>query len=239
LSESGCPAPSNRILDALPPADLHRLWPDLKPVELPFRQSIQTPGGPIAAAHFIESGFVSMIITLEDGDGAEVGLVGSEGVLGLPLVYGTDRSDIEGMVQHGGVALQLEAEAFTEALEWSPALRRQVLLYAMAHHQQVARTAACNGRHHTEQRLARWLLMAHDRAAGDRFTITHELLSMMLGVRRAGVTVAAGSLQRAGFIRYERGQLEITNRQGLEAASCECYAAVLQEAERLAGRGSR
>ncbi len=237
MSESELPTPSNRILATLPPADLQRLWPSLKPIELPFRQSIQTPGDVISAAHFVESGFVSMIITLQDGDGAEVGLVGNEGMLGLPLLYGTDRSDIEGMVQHAGIALQLEAEAFAEALDWSPTLRRQVLLYAMAHHQQVARTAACNGRHHTEQRLARWLLMAHDRVDGRGFAITHELLSMMLGVRRAGVTVAAGSLQRAGLIRYERGHLEITNRHGLEAAACECYSAVLQEAQRLTGRG--
>ncbi|MBL6081033.1 Crp/Fnr family transcriptional regulator [Belnapia sp. T18] len=238
MNEAALPTPSNRILAALPPADLHRLWPSLKPVELPFRQSIQTPGGIITAAHFVDSGFVSMVVTLRDGDGAEVGLVGNEGMLGLPLLYGTDRSDIEGIVQHPGIALQLEAEAFAEALEWSPTLRRQVLLYAMAQYHQVARTAACNGRHHTEQRLARWLLMAHDRVGGDRFAITHELLSMMLGVRRAGVTVAAGSLQRAGLIRYERGQLEIANRTGLEAAACECYAAVLQEAERLSGLGS-
>jgi CRP-like cAMP-binding protein len=233
LNPSILPTPSNRILAALPPADLHRLWPSLKPAELPFRQSVQTPGTPIAAVHFIESGFVSMVVTLQDGDGAEVGLVGPEGMLGLPLLYGTDRSDIEGIVQHAGTALQLEAEAFAEALDWSPALRRHLLLYAMAHRQQVARTAACNGRHHTEQRLARWLLMAHDRVEGDRFAITHELLSVMLGVRRAGVTVAAGSLQRAGIIRYERGQIEITNRQGLEAVACECYAAVIQESERL------
>jgi CRP-like cAMP-binding protein len=236
LSELVLHTPSNRILAALPPADLHRLWPSLKTVELPFRQTIQTPGGPIAAAHFIESGFVSMVVTLQDGDGAEVGLVGAEGMLGLPLLYGTDRSDIEGIVQHSGRALQLEAEALAEALDWSATLRRRLLLYAMSHHQQVARTAACNGRHRTEQRLARWLLMAHDRADGDRFAITHELLSMMLGVRRAGVTVAAGGLQRAGLIRYERGQIEITNRSGLEATACECYAAVLQESARLIGR---
>ncbi|WP_043340533.1 Crp/Fnr family transcriptional regulator [Belnapia moabensis] len=239
MSESVLPHPSNRILAALPPADLQRLWPSLKPIELPFRQSVQKPGVPIAAVHFIESGFVSMVVMLQDGNGAEVGLVGPEGMLGLPLLYGTDRADIEGIVQHTGIALQLDADSFAEALEWSPVLRRELLLYAMAHLQQVARTAACNGRHHTEQRLARWLLMAHDRADGDRFAITHELLSMMLGVRRAGVTVAAGSLQRAGLIRYERGQLEITSRHGLEAASCECYAAVLQEAQRLAGHSGR
>lgn len=239
MNEAGLTHPSNRILAALPPADLHRLWPSLKVVGLPYRHSVQKPGSAIAAVHFIESGFVSMVVTLENGDGAEVGLIGPEGMLGLPLVYGTDRSDFEGIVQHAGVALQLEAEIFAEALEWSTELRRQVLLYAMAHHQQVARTAVCNGRHHTEQRLARWLLMAQDRVEGDRFAVTHELLSMMLGVRRAGVTVAAGSLQRAGLIRYERGHLEITNRQGLEAAACECYDALKLESERLTRTAAR
>lgn len=233
------PRPLNRLLAALPPEDLLRLWPRLRLVDLPLRQIMQAPATPILHGYFIETGFISMIITLEDGDSAEVGLVGSEGMVGLPLVFGVDQSDIEGVVQCAGTALQIEAEALRDAQQWSPALRRLLLLYAMAHHQQVAHTAACNGRHLTEQRLARWLLMAHDRAGADRFPITHELMSMMLGLRRAGVTVAAGSLQRAGLIRYERGQLEITDRAGLEGASCECYAAVQAEFERLLGRFSR
>ena len=117
----------------------------------------------------------------------------------------------------------------------TPALRTLLLRYALAHHGQVARTAACNGRHHTEQRLARWLLMAHDRAEGDDFPMTHEFLSMMLGVRRAGVTVAAGALQRAGLIRYERGSIEAVNRPGLEAAACECHGIVQRAYDRLLG----
>ncbi|RYJ02704.1 MAG: Crp/Fnr family transcriptional regulator, partial [Acetobacteraceae bacterium] len=203
---------------------------------MPFRQMVQIPNEAITAGYFIESGFISMVITLEDGDGAEVGLVGREGMLGLPLVYGTDRSDIEGIVQCPGTALRIEAGALLEACEWSPALRQRLLRYALAHHEQVAHTAACNGRHQTEQRLARWLLMAHDRADEDRFPITHELLSMMLGLRRAGVSVAAGSLQRAGLIRYDRGQMEVTDRAGLEQAACECFAAVRSEYERLLGQ---
>ena len=125
--------------------------------------------------------------------------------------------------------------AFREELERTPAFRDLLLRYALVHHGQVARTAACNGRHHTEQRLARWLLMAHDRSEGDDFPMTHEFLSMMLGVRRAGVTVAAGVLHRAGFIRYDRGRIEVTDRAGLEAATCECYGVVRRAYERLLG----
>jgi len=125
--------------------------------------------------------------------------------------------------------------AFRGELGRTPALRDLLLRYALVHHGQVARTAACNGRHHTEQRLARWLLMAHDRAEGDGFPMTHEFLSMMLGVRRAGVTVAAGALQRAGLIRYERGRIEVTDRPGLESASCECYGVVRRAYDRLLG----
>jgi CRP-like cAMP-binding protein len=111
-----------------------------------------------------------------------------------------------------------------------------LLRYALVHHGQVARTAACNGRHHTDQRLARWLLMAHDRSEGDGFPMTHEFLSMMLGVRRAGVTVAAGLLSKAGFIRYERGRMEVTDRPGLESAACECYGVARRASDALLGR---
>jgi CRP-like cAMP-binding protein len=116
-----------------------------------------------------------------------------------------------------------------------PSLRTVLHRYALAHFEQVARSAACNGRHNIEQRLARWLLMAHDRVEGDEFPMTHEFLSMMLGVRRAGITVAAGTLQKAGLIRYERGRMAITDRPGLEAASCECYGIARRASDRLLG----
>ena len=173
-----------------------------------------------------------MLAYLEDGDAAEVGLVGRERMVGLPLLLG---GDLEAMVQCPGCALRMDAAAFRDALERVPALRTLLLRYALVHHGQVARTAACNGRHHIDQRLARWLLMAHDRARTDEFPMTHEFLAMMLGVRRAGITVAAGQLQRAGFIRYERGCVEVTDRPGLESASCECYGVVRRAQERLLG----
>jgi CRP-like cAMP-binding protein len=234
-SAESAPAPRNRLLAALQPQALAALRPRLQHVQLHLRQTLHRPGEPIAAVHFPETGWVSMLAPLDDGDAAEVGVVGREGMLGLPVLLGADNDDIEAMVQTPGTALRMDAAAFRGELERSPALRTLLLRYALVHHGQVARTAACNGRHHTEERLARWLLIAHDRAEGDDFPMTHELLSMMLGVRRAGVTVAAGALQRAGLIRYERGRIEITDRPGLESASCECYGVVRRAYDRLLG----
>src|SRR5919112_1949466 len=179
-----------------------------------------------------------MVAYMEDGDAAEVGLVGHDGFLGLPVLLGGDSDDLEAMVQAPGTALQMDAQAFREELDRLPAFRTLLLRYALVHHGQVARTAACNGRHHVDQRLARWLLMAHDRADGDAFPMTHEFLSMMLGVRRAGVTVAAIQLQKAGFIRYERGCIEVTDRPGLESAACECYGVVRRASDALLGEAS-
>jgi CRP-like cAMP-binding protein len=174
-----------------------------------------------------------MLAYMEDGDAAEVGLIGREGFVGLAVLLGADHDDVEAMVQSPGTALRMDARAFREDLERIPALRTLLLRHVLVHHGQVVRTAACNGRHLTEQRLARWLLMAHDRVEGDEFPMTHEFLSLMLGVRRAGVTVAAGHLQKAGFIRYERGRIEVTDRPGLESVACECYGMVRRASDRL------
>jgi CRP-like cAMP-binding protein len=235
IIEAG-PGPHNRLLAALPAGDLAWLRPQLESVEFASRSILHAPGEPVTGVHFPETGWISMLATLENGDAAEVGLVGREGMVGLPLLLGTDRSPFEAMVQSSGSALRLPADAFQEALERSAALHRLLLRYALAFSVQVAQTAACNGRHHIEQRLARWMLMAHDRSEGDGFPMTHEFLSMMLGVRRAGVTVAAGALQRAGLIQYERGRMTITDRDGLEAGACDCYDLVRREYTRLFGR---
>ena len=238
--DAATPAPRNRLLGALPAEDLAALWPQLEPVELPLREILQVPEQPMPAVYFIETGWVSMIATLEDGDGAEVGLVGYEGMLGLPLLLNDDRDDLEGMVQCQGTALRLPAEAFQEALVQMPSLRPLLNRYALMHHGQVARTGACNGRHEIPQRLARWLLMAHDRSESDTFPMTHEFLGMMLGVRRAGISTAAMVLQKAELIRYGVGKMTITDRPGLENASCECYGVTRRASERLFGLdGSR
>ncbi len=234
------PAPSstrNRLLQALPAADLTELWPHLEPVELKFRDVLQVPEQPMQAVYFVDTGMVSMLATLEDGDAAEVGLVGHEGMIGLPLLLDDDQNDLEALVQAPGEAHRMSASTFREMLERLPSLRRLLNRYALVHHGQVARTGACNGRHHVDQRLARWLLMAHDRAEGDTFPMTHEMLAMMLAVRRAGVTVAAGVLQKAGLIRYGGGRITVTDRDGLENASCECYGIQRRAHDRLFGLG--
>jgi CRP-like cAMP-binding protein len=214
----------------------------LQPVPLSMRQVLHRPGEPMGAVHFPRSGWVSLIALLEDGDAAEIGLVGREGMVGLPLLLGAESTMAEAMVQNDGTAFRIGSADFARALDLIPAFRALLLRYAMAQHEQVARTAACNGRHLVEQRLARWLLMAHDRAHGDDFPMTHEFLSMMLGVRRAGVSVAAALLQRAGLIHYARGRISVCDRPGLEAAACGCYAALRQQWMRVlpeheAGRG--
>ena len=236
LADRPIHAPRNRLLAALPPEALAALWPQLEPVELALRQVLHEPGKPITSIYFPETGWASMLAYMEDGDAAEVGLIGHEGFIGIPVLLGGDNDDLEAMVQCQGTALRMDTAAFREALERIPALRTLLLRYALAHHGQVARTAACNGRHHIDQRLARWLLMAHDRVEGDEYPITHEFLSMMLGVRRAGITVAAGALSKAGLIRYERGRIQVTDRPGLESASCECYGVVRRAFDALIGQ---
>jgi CRP-like cAMP-binding protein len=234
-------APRNRLLAALPPDSLARLRPKLTKVELPLRQILHRPEVPIGTVYFPETGWSSMLAYMEDGDAAEVGLIGFEGIVGLPVVLGDEFDDVEAMVQCPGQAFSMSAAALRQAMAEDPVLRDLLLRYALVHHGQVARTAACNGRHQTEQRLARWLLMAHDRADGDEFPMTHEFLAMMLGLRRAGVTVAAGILQKAHFIRYERGRIEVTDRPGLESVACECYGISRRATDRLfeSGRNLR
>ena len=227
----------NRLLGALSPDELGELWRKLEPVELPMREILQTAEQPQSAVYFIETGWVSMLANMEDGDAAEVGLVGNEGMLGLQLLLDDELDDLEGMVQCPGTALRMPAAAFREALERLPNFRRLLHRYALVQHGQVARTAACNGRHNIDQRLARWLLMAHDRAQSDTYPMTHEFLGMMLGVRRAGISVAAGVLQKAGLIRYSAGKITITDRPGLENASCDCYGVCRRAQDRLVSTG--
>jgi CRP-like cAMP-binding protein len=229
----------NGLLAALPQEDLAWIWPRLQPVELPFDQTLFPADGTVDAVLFPESGMVSLIATLEDGDQVEVGIVGREGLIGLPLVFDDDRSLVEARVQLEGTALRMEAAALRAAMDESAALRGLLLRYVLALHSQVTLTAACNARHAIEQRLARWLLTAHDRAGADEFAMTHEFMAMMLGVRRPGVSLAAGVLQKAGLIHYVRGRMAVTDRAGLEAASCECYHTVRGEFARLLGSGPK
>ena len=237
MGQAGAPtrAPINRLLAALPAEDLAALWPRLEPIELGEQYPLHRHGEPIKSVFFPESGWASLMAILADGGSAEVGIIGSEGMVGLPVLFGEDRAEFDVLVQGPGTALRLSNASFREELDRNPTFRRIMLRYALARHIQSTQLSACSARHHVDQRLARKLLMAHDRAGGDRFPVTHESLALMLGVRRAGVTVAAGQLQRAGLIRYAAGHVTITHRAGLEAFACECYRTICAGYERLLG----
>ncbi len=227
--------PRNHLLAALPAEDLARLQLHLEPVEVSLRQVVVAANKPITAVYFPESGWASMLTLLEDGNWAEVGVIGFEGMVGVPLLLGSDRSSTEAMVQGSGTFLRLDKDVFRQELDHSAPLRTLLLRYALAFQTQVTQTAACNGHHPLEQRLARWLLIAHDRADGDEFAMTQEFLAIMLCVHRPGVTVAARLFQQAGLIRYGNGRITITDRPALEAAACECHGVVVQEFQRLLG----
>jgi CRP-like cAMP-binding protein len=235
LSPSAAPPPRNRLLAALPAEDLARLWPQLEPTDVKLRQVLHAPDEPITAVFFPEAGMVSMLTVLTDGRAAEVGVVGSEGMVGVPLLLGGDSSAVEAMCQAAGPMLRLRADLFQRALEESAALRGLLLRYTLAFQQQVSQTAACNGNHTLHQRLARWLLLAHDRAESDEFVMTQEFMALMLCVHRPSVTQTAQSLQEVGIIRYGKGRVTILDRAGLEAAACECHGAVRRQFEKLLG----
>lgn len=216
----------NQLLNALSPATLAAIMPRLTCVPLASRQSLYAADEPIDTVYFIETGMVSLISTLGDGFQAEVGIVGNAGVLGVSLISGVDTSFTAATVSLPTVAYRMSAAAFLRLFDSDIEFRKLLLGYSNALLTQISQTAACNGRHGLEERLARWLLMAHDCMDGDIIPITQEYLSTMLGVHRPSITVAAGGLQRAGLIRYGAGMITVRDRAGLEAASCECYTAV-------------
>jgi CRP-like cAMP-binding protein len=225
----------NRLLAALPPDVLAQLLPALRPVPLAVRQSLAAPGRPIEAVYFVERGWVSMVAHLDEGTQAEVGIVGQEGLVGASLVTGVDTAFVEAYVQGPGEALQMETTAFQRELGTHPAFFRRLLRYTEAMQAQIMQTAACNGRHALEQRLARWILMARDRSDSDDLPLTQEFLALMLCVQRPSITVVARMLQQAGLIRYAQGKVTVLDRKGLEATACECHRTVRQRFDQLLG----
>src|SRR6266446_3843420 len=226
---------SNRLLVHLPQDDQERLNRFLEPVVLEYKHELYNADERIEFVHFIESGVGSLVCTMADGQAAEVGTIGNEGLIGLPVLLGDTRAPSSMYVQVPGRGLRMRAATFREQLEQSPQMRAVLLRYTHVFFNHIALTAACAHFHSLEQRCCRWLLMTHDRMPSDTFLLTHEFLSMMLGVRRAGVSVAAGALQRAGLIRYQRGRITILDRKGLEERACECYAVTKAEFDRLLG----
>jgi CRP-like cAMP-binding protein len=213
-------------LAALPPAILAKIKPKLTHVALTLRQPLYAPEAAIDHVFFPELGMISLVANLADGLQAEVGIIGQEGMLGVSLLAGVDTPFSESMVQMAGAAYRMTANDFRIEIDANPAFRAILLRYNEALQAQVMQTAACNANHGLEQRLARWLLMAHDRADGDELRLTQEFLAMMLGVHRPSVTVTAGILQRAGLIRYAAGTVTVLDRASLEASACECHSAV-------------
>lgn len=228
-------ATNNRLLDAIPRRDRERLLERSTQVEINLGQVLCEPKKPIRYVFFPIGGFISLITPVNGKASLEVGLVGSEGMLGASLVLGVDAAPQRALVQGTGSALRIEAVSFCRELERNPPLRRQLKRYLYVTLCQVALAAVCTRYHVVEARLARWLLMTGDRAHSDHFFITQEFMSYMLGVRREGVTEAAGVLRARRLIRYSRGQMTILNRRGLTAAACTCYAEAKSVYNRIVG----
>jgi CRP-like cAMP-binding protein len=221
---------ANGLLAALPRLDFQRLRAELELVQLSYGEVLYEPGARIRHVYFPNDAVVSLLVVVEQ-KALEITLVGRDGMVGIPLALGTELAPVRALVQGSGSALRMKASSFREELERCVALQREVYRYAYTKLVQARQTAACNRFHQVDQRLARWLLMTHDRVRGNRVFLTHEFLADMLGVRRVGVTNAATDLQRRGLIEYHRGDIRILDRRRLEAAACSCYRA----GEALAG----
>ena len=226
-SEAPSPAAANELLAALPAEVLQRLSPALELVPLALKEILHRPGDPIEYVYFPGAGFVSELTVLESGDMVEVATVGREGMVGIFASDGEERAPSLSMVQAAiEVCYRLRATVFREEMDRRGPFHQLMTRYMHAHVGLIMQSTACNAMHTVEQRLARWLLMAHDRVGLDDFPLTQEFLAMMLGVSRPSVTIVAGTLQKAGLITYHRGHLKIVDRERLEAASCECFRVV-------------
>ncbi len=229
------PPAVNRLLQALPSRDLRRMLGGCETVELGFADMLYTRGDRVSYVYFPTSSFISLIMPVDNSSSLEVGLVGNEGMFGIPLVLGVNVSPMRAVVQGAGSALRMDAATFCHELGRSQTLQRDIDRYVFIQLNQLAQTAACTRFHVIEARLARSLLMTQDRAHADTFRVTQELLALMLGVRRVGVTEAARSLQKRSLIHYSRGDITILDRRGLKAASCGCYQADRESYDRILG----
>jgi CRP-like cAMP-binding protein len=219
----------NRLLSALSRDLQIRLLPRMEKVALTVRQLLFDADAPISHVYFPLSGATSLVIALKGGETVEIATVGNEGMLGTPVFLGAERSAMRAVCQVAGQALKMRSDSFRHSLAEHPDLADMVRRYTHGMLNQISQTTACNQIHGVQERMCRWLLMTHDRVGADEFHLTQEFLAHMLGVRRPSVTVAAGVLQKAGLIQYQRGRIRIVDRAGLEAGSCECYETVRQD----------
>jgi CRP-like cAMP-binding protein len=213
----------NQILNSTPETEYNLLRPHLEAVQLQHHQILHEAGERIEFAYFLNEGLASLVVLTSDGHSVEVAIVGREGIVGTPLAVGIHRGPYRSIMQISGSGVRLKSEILEEKLREAPELRLMLNRYVLVQGLQIAQIAACNRLHEIEQRLARWLLMCQDRVASESLPITHEFLAQMLGTGRPSVSLAAGILQKAGFIENLRGTVRILNRKQLESAACECY----------------
>jgi CRP-like cAMP-binding protein len=234
LDKRAVPDPrQNHLLAALPDNDYQRLLPRLELIDLPLGKAVYESGRVLSNVYFPIDSIVSLLYVLESGASAEISVVGNEGVVGIALFMGGESMPNRAIVQSAGRAYRLDGQALKLEFSRSGAFQHLLMRYTLALFSQMAQTAVCNRHHSVDQQLCRWLLLSHDRLSGDELAMTQELIADMLGVRREGVTEAAGKLQIAGLIKYSRGHITILDRPGLEARVCECYAVVRKEFKRL------
>jgi len=234
MSEAS-PQPVNRLLAALPDSEYQRLVPHLERVPLLVKQVLHKACESIEYVYFPHRAIVSLISTPEEGSNIEVGLVGNEGIVGIPAVLGDNIATITAIVQLADSGMRMEASLLKTEFGRGGVLQSLLLRYTQALYALASQNAACNRLHQLDERLARWLLLVCDGVGSNQLPLTHEFISQMLGVRRATVTEAANRLQQAGLIRYHRGRITILNRQKLEVASCSCYEIIKGEYARLLG----
>jgi len=223
----------NRLLASLPEADWQRLRPLLEPIAMPQGQVLYESGAILTHAHFPTSAIVSLLYETESGASAGIAVIGNEGIVGVPVFMGGGSTPSRAVVQSAGAGFRMPGAAIREEFSRSGPLMQILLRFTQALIAQMAQTAVCNRHHSVDQQLCRWLLLSLDRLAGDELVVTQDLIAHMLGVRREGVTEAALSLQRAELISYRRGHIKVLDRPGLESRSCECYAVVKAEYDRL------
>jgi CRP-like cAMP-binding protein len=213
----------NRLIASLSPHDYERLRAHLIVHKLPYRYRLYEANAPIDCVYFVETGVASLVNIMRNGDAAEVGTIGNEGIIGLPVVFGDHQAPHCVYMQVAGAGFKMKANLFRREMQRSASLQNAMLRYADAFFNQVAQTAACNIFHSLEQRCCRWLLMTHDRMRSNAFPLTQEFLAMMLGVRREGVSVVANTLKKSGLIDYSRGRITILDHARVVKQACECY----------------
>ena len=223
----------NRLLASLPDAEWQRWRPQLERVEMPLGKVLCESGSTLSHVYFPTTAIASLLYTMENGASAEIAVVGNEGIVGIALFMGGDTTPNQVVVQSAGEGFRLKAQTIKEEFNRSGPVMHLLLRYTQALITQMAQTAVCNRHHSLDQQLCRWLLLSLDRRQSTDLVMTQELIANMLGVRREGVTEAAGRLQSAGLIRYARGHISVLDRRGLEQRTCECYAVVRNEYDRL------